>query len=82
MEKVKVSSGFDHAADFVLFEGDCLDLLPQIPDGSIKLVVTSPPYNVGKPYETRLDLDEYLARQLKVIEERVPATRGHYAKGK
>lgn len=30
--------------------GDCRELLRQIPDASVKLVVTSPPYNIGKPY--------------------------------
>ncbi|MEM4235351.1 MAG: site-specific DNA-methyltransferase [Candidatus Methanomethylicaceae archaeon] len=69
MEKVKIASQFDPTADLILFEGDCLDLLPQIPSGFVKLVVTSPPYNLGKPYETRLDMDEYLRQQRQVIEE-------------
>jgi len=69
MDRVKVTSEFDRMADFILFEGDCLDLLPEIPDGFVKLVVTSPPYNLGKPYESRLDMDEYLAQQRRVIEE-------------
>ena len=30
--------------------GDCRELLKEIPDKSINLVVTSPPYNIGKPY--------------------------------
>lgn len=30
--------------------GDCRELLRQIPDNSVNLVVTSPPYNIGKPY--------------------------------
>ena len=30
--------------------GDCRELLKNIPDQSVKLVVTSPPYNIGKPY--------------------------------
>ena len=71
MDKVKIASEFDPTADYVLFEGDCLDLLSHIPDGFVKLVVTSPPYNLGKPYETHLDLDEYLAQQGRVIEESV-----------
>ena len=36
----------------------------ELPDNSVQLVVTSPPYNVGKPYEghnDNLPLDEYLA---------------------
>jgi len=69
MGKVKAASRFDPAADLILFEGDCLKLLPEIPAGFVKLVVTSPPYNLGKPYESRLVLDEYLTQQRKVIEE-------------
>ena len=30
--------------------GDSRQLLKSIPDNSIKLVITSPPYNIGKPY--------------------------------
>ncbi len=69
MKKIKVTSEFDQTADFILFEGGCLDLLSLMPDGFVKLVVTSPPYNLGKPYETRLDLDEYLDQQRRIIEE-------------
>ena len=66
---VKVASQFDPTADFVLFEGDCRELLSSIPDGFVKLVVTSPPYNLGKPYEKRMELDEYLEQQREVIGE-------------
>ncbi len=31
-----------------LYRGDCLEVLKQIPDGSIDLVLTDPPYNIGK----------------------------------
>lgn len=53
----------------VLFEGDCLKLLAGIPDGSIRLVVTSPPYNLGKSYERKGALDKYLSWQGEVIAE-------------
>lgn len=66
---LKIASRFEPAADVVLFEGDCLDLLSDVPGGFAKLVVTSPPYNLGKPYEDRLDLDAYLTQQRRVIEE-------------
>lgn len=69
MSPVKLSSRFDPTADAALVHGDCSSLLAEIPDGFVKLVVTSPPYNLGKPYETRLDLDEYLRQQQRVIEE-------------
>ncbi|MEN6482904.1 MAG: site-specific DNA-methyltransferase [Anaerolineaceae bacterium] len=64
-----ISPKFDLNADLVLFEGDTLQLLPTIPSDSIRLIVTSPPYNLGKSYETRVDLDTYLSEQEKVIEE-------------
>jgi len=67
--KIAIASEFDQAADLVLYQGACLDLLPLLPDRFVKLVVTSPPYNLGKPYENRLDMDEYLAQQRKVIHE-------------
>ena len=33
----------------------------ELPDNSIHLMVTSPPYNVGKDYDRDLSLDEYLS---------------------
>ncbi|PAW68361.1 MAG: site-specific DNA-methyltransferase [Verrucomicrobiia bacterium Tous-C4TDCM] len=36
----------------VLHHGDCLQVLPTLPDGSIDLVVTSPPYNLGISYRS------------------------------
>ncbi len=43
--------------------GDVLDILKQIPDNSIHLAITSPPYNVGKDYDNhndKMDYQEYL----------------------
>ncbi len=77
MDKVKISARFDPTADVILHEGDCLDLLPQIPDRFVKLVVTSPPYNLGKPYENRLDMDVYLEQQRRVIEQCVRVLDDH-----
>ncbi len=35
--------------------------MAQLPDNSVHLMVTSPPYNVGKDYDADLTLEEYLA---------------------
>ena len=35
--------------------GDCLDLLPRFPEGTMSAVVTSPPYNLGIQYRTYRD---------------------------
>ena len=38
-----------------LYEGDCLDIMPLIPDGSVDAVITDPPYgmNLQTAYKTR-----------------------------
>lgn len=36
------------------------EVMDEIPDDSVHLMVTSPPYNVGKEYDDDLSLDEYL----------------------
>lgn len=69
MTTLSIASEFDESADLVLYEGDCLQLLPQLPTGTVKLIVTSPPYNLGKEYEQRLHLDRYLDQQRSVINE-------------
>ena len=40
---------------------DVLNGLHRLDDASIDLTITSPPYNIGKEYESILPLDEYLA---------------------
>jgi len=66
---IRISSVFDAGAECVLHGGDCLDLLAHVPSGLVKLVVTSPPYNLGKPYERRLCLEDYADEQRRVIAE-------------
>ena len=50
-----------------LYHGDCRALLAQIAPESAQLIVTSPPYNIGKRYEKRRALDDYLREQDEVI---------------
>lgn len=69
MGKLKVAPKFDPSADLVIYEGDCLNLLAPIPSGSVKLVITSPPYNVGKAYEKKLVLEDYVTQQKAIITE-------------
>lgn len=69
MVKIKKDSVFNSEVDSVLFNGDCLELLSKIPDGFVKLVVTSPPYNLGKVYENKMNMDDYVKGQSKVIKE-------------
>lgn len=42
----------DWQSDIVIYNADCRDILPLIPDKSIDLVLTSPPYNLGNSHHT------------------------------
>ena len=54
-----------------MHQGDSRTFLKTIPDGAISLVITSPPYNIGKSYELKQDITAYLAEQEVVISELV-----------
>ena len=60
---------FSPNVDFVLYPGCVEDFVGTIPDQSVALVATSPPYNLGKEYEVRTDMNEYLNKQRKIIAE-------------
>lgn len=46
--------------DVAIFHGDCVELMRRIKDPLVDLTVTSPPYNIGKEYETVRDVDDYI----------------------
>ena len=48
---------------------DNLDFMRELPGDRFKLIVTSPPYNLGKEYESRAPLDAWLDTQERVIGE-------------
>ncbi|MEM2619166.1 MAG: site-specific DNA-methyltransferase [Candidatus Hadarchaeales archaeon] len=49
--------------------GDACEVLRKLPDNCLHLMVTSPPYNVGKEYDEDLTLEEYLDFITEVMEE-------------
>lgn len=66
----------DVKSDMIL--GDTYETLKSFPDKKFDLVVTSPPYNIGKIYESRQSIEQYLSSQERVIEQlvRVVSDRG------
>ncbi|MDH4246335.1 MAG: site-specific DNA-methyltransferase [Deltaproteobacteria bacterium] len=69
MNNQTIATRFSENETAVVHTGDCLELLRELPENSIQLIVTSPPYNIGKDYERRLDLQQYVADQSRVIKE-------------
>lgn len=62
-------SGTQDNSEYQWFHGDCLNLLKELSDDSVQLVFTSPPYNIKREYEEKLDMAEYLNHQELIIRE-------------
>lgn len=52
-----------------IFNGDRLTLLNKFKNRSVQLIITSPPYNIGKSYEIKKPFEKYLADQKKTLIE-------------
>lgn len=57
------------AADVRMESVDNLSFMKPLTDGSMNLIVTSPPYNLGKQYERRTTMEDYVEEQAQVISE-------------
>ena len=67
----EIQSAYTQLADIVIAPGDCLQTLKSLPEGIIKLIITSPPYNIGKEYEVATSLDKYLDNLNPILDELV-----------
>lgn len=48
------------APDVIIYQGDCVEMMKELPAELFNLTVTSPPYNIGKEYEAALEREHYL----------------------
>ena len=55
MPKKTICKDFSTNNEITLFQGDCFSLIKKMPDSFVDLVVTSPPYCMGKSYEKPKD---------------------------
>jgi adenine-specific DNA-methyltransferase len=61
---------------YALWVGDVEQFLHKLPKEPLfDLVVTSPPYNIGKEYEKKANLQEYINWQKRIIDEIVPRVK-------
>jgi adenine-specific DNA-methyltransferase len=73
---------FDYISPNIVYEiknDDCLTVLKKMEDAKFDLILTSPPYNIGKSYETKTSIEKYLESQEEIISElvRVLSERGN-----
>ena len=73
-----IAPDFSATAKITLHEGDAFSFARRLPSEIAELIITSPPYNIGKKYENRTSIQRYLATQEKTIDElvRVLAPQG------
>jgi DNA modification methylase len=71
MEPITASDAFDPASRAVILQADTSEACAALPAGLFKLIVSSPPYNLGKSYERQVNLQEYLDWQAGIIEQLV-----------
>jgi len=62
--------------DNIIWNRDVASVVAKLPKAPLfDLVITSPPYNIGKPYEKRLELDEYTRWHKALIADIVARTK-------
>jgi len=60
---------FSSDNQYELYLGNAQKVLSNFHENSVDLVVTSPPYNVGKEYETKISIENYLETQESILKE-------------
>lgn len=56
---------------YQIINGDSLTILKKIENKKFDLILTSPPYNIGKSYEIKTSIEKYLETQEEIINELV-----------
>lgn len=58
-------------AEYQMVLGDTKDIIRKYENNTFDLIMTSPPYNIGKEYETKQSIEIYLENQKQIISELV-----------
>lgn len=66
----KICKRYREGNEITLVQGDCLQVLKKIPNESVDLIITSPPYCIGKAYENpHDDINTFRKQHLDIIED-------------
>lgn len=64
-----IDNNYSPDSNIALITGDVMSEVKKLPKGGFNLIITSPPYNMGKSYEKSQSLNSYLDWQENVINE-------------
>lgn len=76
-EDVEITNQYSDAANIVIAQGDAKHILGQCPNDFAMLIITSPPYNIGKEYEVPTELNAYLQNIELILKELVRVLSPH-----
>jgi adenine-specific DNA-methyltransferase len=65
----RIYNKYSEKAEIIINYGSCYEFVKTVPDKSVTLVITSPPYNIGKKYEKKSSLKDYYSMQEQIIDE-------------
>ena len=68
-KELRINTQFSEDSDAVIIHDNILNFIKSLPDDFFTLIITSPPYNIGKSYEKKQPLDSYLLWQENIITE-------------
>lgn len=69
---IHVSAKYDEQNSVNVLCGDVLTMCRELPPAFFSLIITSPPYNLGKQYEQKTEFDSYLHWQGQVLDVLLP----------
>lgn len=70
-DEKRIFKNINEKARIVISNNNILDIVDTLPDNYFKLIITSPPYNIGKSYEKKVSLSDYLKWQEEILEKLV-----------
>jgi len=67
---MKIYKRFKESNEITAYKGDCINLLKKLPDESVDLIITSPPYCMGKEYEDpNNDIESFKKQHTKIFKD-------------
>lgn len=56
-------------SEIKLYNGDCLEIMKQMPDESVDLIVTSPPYDDLRDYNSKIDFEKVAMELYRIVKD-------------
>jgi len=72
---MRIFRHFTKNRNVILYNGDCLQLIKELPSNIIDLTITSPPYCMGKDYDKSRNIDDFIKQHKIILPEIIRLTK-------